>query len=402
MSEPLKIFITYARKDKAAKNELKTRLAVMEQQGKITIWHDNEILPGDTWREAIFNNLAESDILLYLVSADSLASENCNKELSEATKNTTKNITIIPIILEACDWQRHKLSGFQALPDSGKPINEWQPESKGWQSVVEGIRKVVKNIVDSRGKVTSDQQDAKEHLADLLSMGNFRMMLGQVETAVETYSYAIKLQPNDAEAYYNRGVAYSDKGKLDQAIQDYSKAIELKPNFVVAYYNRGIAYVKKGDLAQAIQDYNEAIELKPDFAEAYVNLDIAYDNKGDFDQAIQDYAKAIELNPNDADAYNNRGFAYSDKDEFDQAIPDYNKAIELKPDFAEAYFNRGCTWLHLGEWEKARADLTTAKNMRVDIADFFRADHKSVADFERKYDLALPEDIADMLTGETV
>ena len=90
MSEPLKIFITYARKDKAAKNELKTCLAVMEQQDEITIWHDNEILPGDTWREAIFNNLAESDILLYLVSADSLASENCNKELSEAIKNTGK------------------------------------------------------------------------------------------------------------------------------------------------------------------------------------------------------------------------------------------------------------------------------------------------------------------------
>ena len=161
MSEPLKIFITYARKDKAAKNELKTCLAVMEQQGAITIWHDNEILPGDTWWEAIFNNLAESDILLYLVSADSLASKNCNKELSEAIKNTTKNITIIPIILEACDWQRHKLSGFQALPDSGKPINEWQPKSTGWQSTVKGIRKVVKKIVDSRGKSTPDLQDQK-------------------------------------------------------------------------------------------------------------------------------------------------------------------------------------------------------------------------------------------------
>ena len=56
----------------------------------------------------------------------------------------------------------------------------------------------------------------------------------------------------------------------------------------------------------------------------------------------------------------------------------------------------------MGEWEKAKADLTTAKNMRVDIADLFCADHKSVADFERKYDLELPEDIADMLAGETV
>ena len=84
MSDPLKIFITYAHTDATEKDTLKNRLAVMEQQGEITIWHDNEILPGDRWWEAIFNNLAESDILLYLVSAHSLASKNCNKELFEA------------------------------------------------------------------------------------------------------------------------------------------------------------------------------------------------------------------------------------------------------------------------------------------------------------------------------
>ena len=47
MSESLKVFITYSHRDKAAKNTLIDRLAVMEQQDLITIWHDNEILPGD-------------------------------------------------------------------------------------------------------------------------------------------------------------------------------------------------------------------------------------------------------------------------------------------------------------------------------------------------------------------
>ena len=375
MSEPLKIFITYAHKDKAAKNELKTRLAVMEQQDEIKIWHDNEILPGDTWREAIFNNLAESDILLYLVSAASLASKNCNKELSEAIKNTKKNITIIPIILEDCDWQHHRqLSKLQALPDSGKPINEWQPESKGWQSVVEGIRKVVKDIVDSRGKVTSDQQDAKEQLADLLSMGNFRMMLGQVEIAVENYSYAIKLQPNFAEAYNNRGNAYSDKGDFGQAIQDYSKAIELKPDLAEAYYNRGVAYGNKRNFDRAIQDFNEAIKLKPDLAEAYNIRGMAYSDKGDkgdFDQAIQDYNKAVELKPNYAEAYHNRGIAYGNKRNFDQAIQDYSKAIELKPNYAEAYNNRGVAYGNKDNLDQAIQDYNEAIKLKPDYPEAY-------------------------------
>ena len=136
MSEPLKVFITYSHNDRQQNTELKTRLAVMESEGEIKLWDDNEILPGDEWYKDISTNLAGSDILLYLVSATSLASKNCNKELAEALNSKIK---VIPIILEDCDWLNHQLSDFQALPDKGLPINEWQPESKGWQNVVAGI-----------------------------------------------------------------------------------------------------------------------------------------------------------------------------------------------------------------------------------------------------------------------
>ena len=86
MNKPLKIFITYAHKNTAAKYELITRLALLRSEGIIDIWHDNEILPGDKWRDAIFSNLADSDLLLYLTSANSLESENCNKELAGALR----------------------------------------------------------------------------------------------------------------------------------------------------------------------------------------------------------------------------------------------------------------------------------------------------------------------------
>ena len=142
--------------------------------------------------------------------------------------------------------------------------------------------------------------------------------------------------------------------------------------------------------------------MKSDYAEAYHNRGVAYGNKGDFDQAIQDFNEAIKLNPNYAEAYNNRGVAYRIKGNFEQAIQDFNEAIKLKLDSAKAYFNRGYTWLHLGEWEKAKADLTTVKNTGVDIVAMFRLQYGSVADFEREYGLELPEDIAVMLTRESV
>ena len=100
----------------------------MKRGGLINIWHDNEILPGDTLRDSISKNLGESDILLYLVSDNSLASENCNRELAEALN---ANVKVIPIILERCDWLDHQLSDFQVLPEKGRPIEAWQDEDEG-------------------------------------------------------------------------------------------------------------------------------------------------------------------------------------------------------------------------------------------------------------------------------
>ena len=106
---------------------------------------------------------------------------------------------------------------------------------------------------------------------------------------------AITHTQDDANTFYNRGIAYSDQGLHDRAIQDYDKAIELKPDFADAYNNRGNAYADKGAYDRAIQDYDKAIELKPDFADAYNNRGNAYADKGAYDRAIQDYDKAIEL-----------------------------------------------------------------------------------------------------------
>ena len=222
MNKGLKVFITYARKDSAAKDELITRLAVLKREGLINIWHDNEILPSDRWREEIFStHLPSSDVLLYLVSAYSLDSATCNEELAAALN---AKIRVLPIILEACDWENQKLSTPQAplgasipklsdihvLPDERLPINEWDPKSKGWQNVVKGIRKVI-NKMHAQASDSAKEEVLPEWV---FQQGNFLLMLGEIDKAIEAYSHVLGLNPHSPDAYNNRGSAYYSIGSF--------------------------------------------------------------------------------------------------------------------------------------------------------------------------------------------
>jgi tetratricopeptide (TPR) repeat protein len=79
--------------------------------------------------------------------------------------------------------------------------------------------------------------------------------------AIEYLNNAIKLQPDLATAYYNRGIAYSNLGRLQRAIEDYNEAIHLKPNDAEAYTNRGGAYFMQGNKKLFCRDVQKACTL---------------------------------------------------------------------------------------------------------------------------------------------
>jgi tetratricopeptide (TPR) repeat protein len=196
-----------------------------------------------------------------------------------------------------------------------------------------------------------------ETATDFVTSGLSNYKKGDIDGAIRDYDKAIELDPNNATAYYYRGMADIH---LSDRIKDYDKAIALKPDFVVAYLNRSLERNFKGDFEGSIGDCNKAIELKPDFAPAYDYRGNLKRVNGDLDGAITDYEKSIQLKPDDASAYVGCGLVNEAKGNLDDAIRDYNKAIELKPTYVAAYYNSGNVKKAKGDFDGAIKDYDKA------------------------------------------
>ena len=71
------------------------------------------------------------------------------------------------------------------------------------------------------------------------------------------------MKENEAIAFYNRALAYENKEKYDLAIADFTEAIRLDPNDADFFLNRGIDKQRIGDKAGSDADIAEAKRLNP-------------------------------------------------------------------------------------------------------------------------------------------
>lgn len=113
---------------------------------------------------------------------------------------------------------------------------------------------------------------------------------------------------------------------------------------------------------------------------------------------LKPLVKSYYLQPDCFEAYVWRGFAFYLKKDYELTIADFAHVIQFKPDIAIAYNCCGIAFLHLQEWEKAKSNLETARDMGENITISFCQDSRSIAGFEQKHNVKLPEDITALLT----
>lgn len=181
------------------------------------------------------------------------------------------------------------------------------------------------------------------------------------DRAITDINQAIRINPNLASAYKERGNVYHIVGNDIRAISDFNQAIRLDPNLASAYAKRGHAYFRQGNYDRSIADYNQAIKLDPNNAEAYYGRAFIFLLNGDYNRAITEINQTIKLTPNNWAAWGIRGNAYYSKSDYDRAIADYSQGIMIDPtNSGVRYNNRGNAYFAKGDYNRAIADYEMA------------------------------------------
>lgn len=147
--------------------------------------------------------------------------------------------------------------------------------------------------------------------------------------AVPYFSKAIAAMP-DYRAYIGRAGAFQRLEKLDEAIEDYSQAIRLKPDSAIAYHERGVCLARLKQDDRAFVDYNRALELGPANPLTWNGRGVIYLHRKQYQKAIADFTEAIRLRPILAQAFKNRAAAEKALGDTAGANADLKQAGQLK------------------------------------------------------------------------
>lgn len=191
---------------------------------------------------------------------------------------------------------------------------------------------------------------------------------GRAAEAISAFNLAIQMNPDDMEAYFERGMTYASLDQYQRALDDFDLIVRRKPEHVGAYLGRGVARINLSRYEEAAQDLSLVIRREPDNDAAYFDRALAYAGLMQTQKAIADYTEVIRRRPKWPSTYYNRGIVYSASGDLRRAIADYTEAIRLRPDYASAYANRGVSYAELADLPKALADLTEAIRLKPEDA----------------------------------
>ncbi len=188
----------------------------------------------------------------------------------------------------------------------------------------------------------------------LLKLSQFQLILKKHDESMATIGKILELDPQNAEAFFLRGLNFKEKGILKSTINSLQRTVELDPDITDAWIMLGELFAAEKNPA-AIQYFDNAVRVDPNNIAALHTKANYLQQNGLLIEAIDVYRSIIKLDPSYSDAYYNSGLAYLEMDSLDLAYRNFDIVTKTDPTNVSGYYFRGVS-------AQMKGDIATAKN----------------------------------------
>jgi Flp pilus assembly protein TadD len=183
-----------------------------------------------------------------------------------------------------------------------------------------------------------DAASAGEAAGALIERGNALVRQGRVADALESYSAAVRAQPDRFEAHANLGSLLLAAHRCGEAEAHLRRALALRPGQVPLHVALGQACAGQGRVAEAESCFMQALAFAPDDAHALVAWAGLLRQRGRFSQAADAYRHVLDRQPRHALAHYGLGHCLREQGLAMEAADSFARAVAAQPDYIDAHY----------------------------------------------------------------
>ena len=148
MPEALEVFLSHAEPDADLLEEMLQHLSPLRRTGQIKISHARSVEFGDRWREQVEARLNSADLIVLLVSAAFIDSDDCwdveaQRALERHRQGTAR---VVALLARPCDWAKTPLRDLPLLPQNRDPVSSWETRDGAWTQVVQELSRLLEEL----------------------------------------------------------------------------------------------------------------------------------------------------------------------------------------------------------------------------------------------------------------
>jgi tetratricopeptide (TPR) repeat protein len=196
---------------------------------------------------------------------------------------------------------------------------------------------ILTNKIDQARKLNDEVVKAKPDDSDAqIYKGEIEIRDGKPSDASNTLQAVLKIDPNNAVAHYQLGLAFAEIGNGNRAESEWRDAVRLRPELVEAHRALAGVAIQRRDPGSLAQEATEIISIQPSAPDGYLLHAVADIDRKQFAAADEYLKRSLEKEPNDPAAYVQMGNMYMAENQLADAQRAYQQGLDQDPNSTEA------------------------------------------------------------------